>query len=643
MENERVITIHTVQGGKEHFGEYDHSTHLLDYLTRHTPFTLQAPCGGKGRCGKCKIQILSGTPSPVTDTERALLRPEELSAGIRLACLTRPETDLSISLEGEKKLEGNKSFLFSHPLPVDGSLRTLVLELVPPSLEDQRSDHSRLLSALATERLQVPIHLLPDLPQVVREGNWRITLISHKNQLLSILPGAALADPEARICGVAVDIGTTTVATYLFDLHTGEHIDTQSELNAQGVFGADVISRIQYALEGPDNLKRLQEKILTQIDTLIHKMASRTGIQSSRICLACIVGNPTMIHLALGLNPKYIAEAPFIPVTTEPLLALGRDFGLSLSSGGVVRFPPAVSAYVGSDILAGVVASGMAEAVIGGETVVSKTAPQARETGSKSLPALPSLLIDIGTNGEIVLATRDRFIACSTAAGPAFEGAQITCGVGGVAGAINRVFRTKTPGFSTILDAPPLGFSGAGVVDLLAILLDMGIVDETGRILTLEEAKRHDHPFAGWLVTYDEEPAFQLVPEEKSGTGMPILLTQQDIREIQLAKAAIAAGIRTLLNASSLSFSDIRALFLAGGFGNYLDPRSAARIGLIPKELQGKIQSIGNAAGMGASLALLSEKTFSLFQEVKERTTYIELSSSSEFQELYVEEMLFPT
>jgi len=621
MVTQRAITIHTIQDGKEHFGEYGTSAHLLDYLSKQTPFTLQAPCGGKGRCGKCRIQILSGTPSPVTDAERALLRPEELAQGIRLACLTRAEGDLSIQLEGSKRPIGNKSFLFSHPLPVDGSLRTLVLELVPPSLEDQRSDHSRLLSALATEALEIPPSLLREVPQVLREGNWRTTLLLQKNRILSLLSGT----PLGKTCGVAIDIGTTTVAAYLFDLYTGEHLDSQSELNAQGVFGADVISRIQFSLEGPANLTQLQEKILTQIDGMIHQMARRTGVHQSEICLACMVGNPTMIHLALGLSPRYIAEAPFIPVTTEPLLLPARDLRLSLSAGAILRVPPAVSAYVGSDILAGVVASDMAKAIQAGSSV-------------------PSLLIDIGTNGEIVLAHGDRLVACSTAAGPAFEGAQIACGVGGVAGAIDRVSKAGDElSYTTILESPPLGFCGAGIVDLLALLLDAGIVDETGRMLTREEAAREGHPLAERLISYDEEPAFQLVGAEKSATGMPILLTQQDVREIQLAKAAIAAGIRTLLKGSGLSFGDIQTLYLAGGFGNYLDPRSAARIGLIPKELGGKIQSVGNAAGMGASLALLSEKTFFLFQQVRERTSYIELSSSAEFQELYVEEMLFPT
>ncbi len=666
MDTQRAITIHTTQDGREHFGEYGSSVSLLDYLSKHTPFTLHAPCGGKGKCGKCKIRILDGDPSPITEAEQTLLRPDELSAGIRLACVTKPETDLFISLEGEKKLQGNKSFLFPHPLPVDGSLRTLVLELIPPSLEDQRSDHSRLLSALVTEGLEIPIDLLPDLPHVLREGQWRATLIAHKNRVLSILPGAPAEIPtsklSSRIFGAAVDIGTTTVAAYLFDLHTGEHLDSQSELNAQGAFGGDVISRIQYALEGPDNLKRLQEKILTQIDELIHRMAIRTGIPPAQICMACIVGNPTMIHLALGLNPKYIAEAPFIPVTTEPLLIPARELGLSISSGGIVRIPPAVSAYVGSDILAGVVASGMAD----GST---PPVPQPRLSSSfashvsrfsDSPLAFPALLIDIGTNGEIVLGIGDRFIACSTAAGPAFEGAQITCGMGGVAGAIDKVIRgtmssnsevsqglmftssTKhNLSFTTILNAPPVGFCGAGIVDLLAILLEAGIVDETGRMLSQEEGKRQGHPFAEWLITHEDEPAFILVPADKSGTGMPILLTQQDVREIQLAKAAISAGIRTLLKKANLTFDEIRTLYLAGGFGNYLNPRSAVRIGLIPKELEGKIKSIGNAAGLGASLALLSEKIFSLFQQVRERTSYIELSSSSEFQELYVEEMMF--
>ncbi|MFQ3621198.1 MAG: ASKHA domain-containing protein [Spirochaetales bacterium] len=614
MDGTKSYTIWVLQKQKEHFGEYGASSHLLDYLSRHSPFSLRAPCGGKGRCGKCKIKVLEGTPSPVTEEEKALLSEEELQKGFRLACLTRPESDLTLALEEEIQLAGNKAVLLSSPLPVDDSLRSLVLELVPPSLEDQRSDHTRILSALKSEGIHLPYYLLQELPQVLRQGNWIVTLSYYKNQVLSLFPGTSME----QTCGVAIDLGTTTVAVYLFDLSTGQQIDAESELNAQEAFGADVISRIQFALEQPENLPFLKEKIQTQINSLIVRMCQRNHIRPIQICMFCLVGNPTMIHLALGLPPQYIAEAPFIPVTTEPLLYPAREFGWSFAPGGVVRIPPSVSAYVGSDILAGALAAGMDK---GGGT---------------------SILIDLGTNGEIFLSQGGRFLACSTAAGPAFEGAELTCGMGGVAGAIDKVTKKDSSiTFTTILSQPPLGFCGAGVVDILALLLEEGLVDDTGRLLSREEAEKAHHPFSPYIVPYEGEPALQLVPADLSATGLPIVFTQQDIREIQLAKAAIAAGIHTLLGTARLSFSDIDTLYIAGGFGNYLNPASALRIGLIPKELQGKIQSLGNAAGLGAAMALLSEDAFARMQAIKERTTYIELSSSLEFQDCYVEQMLF--
>jgi uncharacterized 2Fe-2S/4Fe-4S cluster protein (DUF4445 family) len=615
MEEQKPITIHTAQNGREHFGEYGSCRNLLEYLLKKTPFRLPALCGGKGVCGKCRITVVSGSSSPPTTEERKLILPEALERGVRLACLTVPESDLSIRLEEEKELVGNKEDKFGISLPVDRSIHSVVVELPPPSLDDQRSDHTRLLSSPSLKGIEFPPALLQELPKVLREGNWAVTLQVLNHRVLSLHSESKLVD----MYGVAVDIGTTTVAVYLFNLNTGEHLGTCSELNAQQVFGADVISRIQFAQEGLKNLRTLQEKILMQIDSMILHLAKINKLRYTTICLATIVGNPTMVHLALGLPPENIAQAPFIPVTTESLSLSPGELGLSLSPGGIVLIPPAVSAYVGSDILASVLASGMAE--------------DADTT---------ALLIDIGTNGEIVLSDEGRFTACSTAAGPAFEGAEISCGVGGIAGAINSVKPGKEIAFTTILNRAPLGVCGAGIVDLLALLLEAGLVDETGRMLTREEAIHKHLSFASQLTTVEGEPAFELVPARESDTGMPLLLTQQDVREIQLAKAAIAAGIRTLLNRMELPYAQIQAFYLAGGFGNYLNPSSAIRIGLMPRELEGKIRSIGNAAGKGAALSLVSEKAYSLFRSIKDRTKYIELSSSPDFQELYIDEMMFP-
>ncbi|MBP7495376.1 MAG: 2Fe-2S iron-sulfur cluster binding domain-containing protein, partial [Spirochaetales bacterium] len=309
MKEQKPITIHTVQNGREHFGEYGSCRNLLEYLSKNTPFRLTALCGGKGVCGKCRITVVSGSPSAPTTEERKLILPEALERGVRLACLTVPESDLSIRLEGEKELFGNKEDRFGTPLPVDRSIHSVVVELPPPSLDDQRSDHTRLLSSPSLKGIEFPPALLKELPKVLREGNWTVALQVLDHQVLSFHSGSKLVDAY----GVAVDIGTTTVAVYLFNLNTGEHLGTLSELNAQQVFGADVISRIQFAQEGLKNLRTLQEKILMQIDSMILHLAKINNLRSTTICLATIVGNPTMIHLALGLPPENIAQAPFIP------------------------------------------------------------------------------------------------------------------------------------------------------------------------------------------------------------------------------------------------------------------------------------------------------------------------------------------
>jgi uncharacterized 2Fe-2S/4Fe-4S cluster protein (DUF4445 family) len=423
-----------------------------------------------------------------------------------------------------------------------------------------------------------------------------------------------------------VDIGTTTVAAYLMDLSTGKNLAVVSGMNAQEVYGADVITRIQHASSSPKNLRLLREKIRGQIDTMIEDLAEKSGIKKDRIYLLTIAGNTTMLHLVLGIPPKNIASAPFISVSTEMISIRAEELDIGIAPGGILIVLPAVSGYVGSDIVAAVLASGMQES-----------------------PEL-SLLIDIGTNGEIVMGNRDRLAACSTAAGPAFEGAEIRCGVGGTAGAVNRVSASNTAGpnagktitYTTISGKPPIGICGSGIVDLLAALLDAGIVEDTGRMLDRLEAEKAGLAFAEYLGETDGEPSLILIPEEKTGTGLPIVFTQKDVREIQLAKAAIAAGVRTLTENLGAAFKDIKTLYLAGGFGSYIDKDGAARIGLFPAELADKVKVIGNAAGKGEVMALLATGERRKCMEIREMTEYIELSSSPVFQDYYIEEMTFP-
>jgi uncharacterized 2Fe-2S/4Fe-4S cluster protein (DUF4445 family) len=402
----------------------------------------------------------------------------------------------------------------------------------------------------------------------------------------------------------------------LLDLNTGETVDVISDLNAQGSFGADVISRINHTMTNQNGLQALHKKILDQLNKMITALSDRTGIALDKIYTGVFAGNTTMIHLFLGIKPENIAAAPFISVTTEGHTVPSEDIGLVVN--GTAAVLPGLSGYVGADITAAVLSSGMME--------------------KEEL----SLLIDIGTNGEIVLGSSEKIVACSTAAGPAFEGAHIRHGVGGVAGAVNTA-SDSSDGMSvtTILGKKPIGICGSGLVDILAVLIKAGVVEDTGRMIGKDESSSVSPAFADLLTEEDGEPAFIVVPEEKTARDEAILFTQKDVREVQLAKAAIAGGIQTLLKFSGKKVEDIGTLYLAGGFGSFIDKRSAVAIGLLPHQLEDKIKVIGNAAGKGAVMACISRKQAAFCSKIKTRASYVELSSSPEFQEAYVENMYF--
>jgi uncharacterized 2Fe-2S/4Fe-4S cluster protein (DUF4445 family) len=615
MAEQNKLTLHVRRDGRENFGEFGNCLNLLEYINTKTPFNLSAPCAGKGRCGKCRVTITGGTVSPLGEEEKKLLSEKEIARGVRLACMTRPLSDVVIELDEEKAGVGNKSSALTEKMEVLPFLHKDLVTLSAPDLHDQTSDHTRLLGSPETPVKHYPLRVLKQIPEALRNGGYTVTLCREGDTALAVEPG----DTRKESYGVAVDIGTTTVASYILDLSTGKNLDVISALNAQEIYGADVISRINHTMTSPEGLKKLQDKITDQIDSMVRTLAARNGINPDRIYTVVIAGNTTMVHLVLGLPPKNIAAAPFISVTTEPLSLPAADLSLSIAPGGTVYVLPSVSGYVGADIVAAVLASGMAD--------------------SEPL----SLLIDIGTNGEIVLGNRDRLVCCSTAAGPAFEGAHVRNGVGGIAGAVNKVrMQEGFISFTTIQNGRPLGICGSGIVDLLSILIHYGIVDETGRMLSRAEApEKTPKDLLEGMIDFEGEPAFLLVPEEETGLGSPILLTQKDVREIQLAKAAIAAGVDTLAKKIGVNLDDIEVLYLAGGFGSYLHKTSAAGIGLLPRELHDRVQTLGNAAGKGAAMALLSLRAREKCEVIRRKAEYIELSSSPEFQDAYIERMFF--
>lgn len=587
---------------------------LMDVF-HHNNIYIEAPCGGKGICGKCKVRVLEGKVSDITALESKYLSQKEKQDGYRLACMTKILGDVQVAIKGQ--LEGAQivSTGLDYSVDISPGITKKYVQLDVPTVDDQRDDLKRLAQTIGIENPYIHISILRKLPQILRDSEFKVTVAYDGSRILDVEMG----DNSRKAYGVAIDIGTTTVVCYLMDLTTGQQVDILSGLNAQRPYGGDVISRIQHAMEGSDGLNRLREAIVNQISDLINELARKNDISIDHIYNITIAGNTIMGHLLLGIDPKHIAAAPFTPGTTQAEVYDAHDLGLKLGTASRIFLLPHISGYVGADVVAGILASGMDK--------------------SKDL----SLIIDIGTNGEIVLGNRDKIVCCSTAAGPAFEGANIRHGMGGVSGAINNIMLDNGDlKYTTIDNKPPLGICGSGIVDALAVLLDAGIVDETGRLLDRDEIQSDmGQKLADRLTEMDDLPAFIIADSKSSGTGEPIVITQKDIREIQLAKAAIAAGIKVLINKMGKGIEEIANLYLAGGFGSYIDKRNACRIGLIPAELQHRIIAIGNSAGTGAMLSLLSLEQYKRTSIIKEMAEYVELSSTIEFQNEYVDSMYF--
>lgn len=392
--------------------------------------------------------------------------------------------------------------------------------------------------------------------------------------------------------GIAVDIGTTTVVLYLMNLTTGVMIDVAAFLNPQAAYGHDVISRISYTIEHADGLHELRQKIVNAISKAIIELCNQAQIRPENIYKMTVAGNTTMLHLLAGISPSSIAFAPFTPAFTEQKTFRASEFGFPMEPGAIVILFPSLSGYVGGDIVSGMAATGFAD--------------------SNGF----SLFIDIGTNGEMAIGNRDVIYTCATAAGPAFEGATISCGIGGVEGALSSY---RNGEYKTIGNAKVTGICGSGLIDIVADLINKERIDMTGYM----------------------ESNYLIERQESTGVDHDIVLTPQDVREVQLAKAAIAAGIAVLMGVAKAGFDDIDALYLAGGFGNYMDADSAMRIGLLPPQLKGKIIPVGNSAGTGARLLLTSTFFQREIDAVLARSQYIELSMRQDFNDAYVNQMMF--
>lgn len=586
-----------------------------------------SPCGGKGTCGKCKVFVVSGSCGALSEAETALLSESEIAGGCRLACMAVPSGPLEVLVPAGSSEQLGKGawekdfsrFAGEH----DGWIGKKAVELEAPSMDDQRSELSRLLGRLPGYLPAPDLRLLAGLKASLAEDTRIVTAVTERDtgdggRIVAVEP----RNTSSRMYGCAVDIGTTTVAVYLADLEKNIPFDSVSRSNRQASRGADVISRIGFCMEG--GLRELSETVRTQLREMISLVARRNGIRPDEIYRVSIVGNSTMIHLLTETDPSGIAAAPFIPVFTEELRVPAAALDLGVHPAAAAYIVPALSAYVGGDIVAGILSSGIMD--------FEGTA----------------LFLDIGTNGEIILKHEGTYIACSTAAGPAFEGARIRWGMGGENGAVDSFSYSGGFRYTTIAGEAPAGICGAGLVDIIALLLQKGVIDRKGKLLSREELEREHEgggseieDFLARLSARDGKPVFIVAEKDETAVQEDIYVSRKDVREVQLAKAAIAAGIESLLDSAGIDMSGVDTLYLAGGFGSYVHKESAAALGLIPESMAEKTQVVGNAAGKGALHALFSRKACGAFSRILERTRYIELSGHPGFNTLFMKHIQF--
>jgi len=577
---------------------------------------IDSTCGGHGTCKKCKVQVTSGSV-PVSRLDVRAFGAEELRAGWRLACLAQASGDLAIDVPALQTRPKAATVGVGRQVILRPAVQKRYVELAEATLADQRSDLERLFAAMDDLELRVDLDVLRSLGRTLRAHDYRVTAVVSEDVLIDVEPG----DTTAARWAVAFDLGTTTVVATLLDLATGTPVAVRSRLNKQQPFGADVITRISATMMDPAKLELLRDLAHETLDELAQGVCTDAGIDPAKVYDMAIAGNVTMTQLALGIDPEPVGVAPFIPATRSYDNVLAVDFGVRIHPRARAAVFPALGAYVGGDIVAGVLATGM---------------DRDRRT---------RLFIDVGTNCEIVLGNRDRLLATAAPAGPAFEGSAIRCGMRAAEGAI-EVVKIEDDGITlqVIGDVEPAGLCGSGLVDAVAELVRTTLLDASGRFVPDERAATLLPRLANRLTTYDGERVFVLYWRGEIGDcSDAVFLSQRDVRELQFAKASIATGWTLLMEEYGVEPADISQVMLAGSFGTYLSAASAVRIGLVPTLPLMRIVSAGNVAGEGAKMALLSLQERAGARALLEEVEYVELSDRSDFNDRFIGELSFPT
>ncbi|NLO32191.1 MAG: DUF4445 domain-containing protein [Candidatus Hydrogenedentes bacterium] len=598
-------------------------TSLLDLL-RRTDLSLNQSCGGVGSCGKCRVRFLGDAPTP-GDKDMRLLTPEERHEGWRLGCQVRFYTDAEVELpassQGTGRLQIQSFGRQSESRTVDGETRKYFLRLPPPSMADNQADLLRLESSLREasaagledNSLYASAAVLQRLGERLRAHNFEGSVTLRGNELIDFEGG----DTRTQCYGIAFDIGTTSLVGALLHLETGESIAEAACLNPQTRYGDDVLSRIAFASSGNDALLEMQDCLLERIREMILQICDEARVQKDHVYALVFTGNTTMSHLAAGFSPASLGVAPFVPLYARGVTLSAADLALPVHDHAQVYLLPVISGFVG------------------GDTVTAMVAAEIDEQPG------PVLMVDIGTNGELVLADGARMLAASTAAGPAFEGARISCGMRAVEGAVEHINISDDVYLQVVGGKAPIGLCGSGLIDLCGELLKIGCLTADGRLLSVEEAPKNLPPKVARRLQRDSQgrPEFVFLETQEKRLSF----TQNDARELQLAVAAIRAGMTLLLRHAGLQVEDLHGIYIAGGFGSYINRENAQRIALFPTEVHTeKIQFPGNLAFSGAQWVLLSKKARQQAEDLARRAEHIELSQDPDFALEFAMATLFP-
>lgn len=565
---------------------------------------IDAPCGQVGKCGKCRVIVKEGLCGEMSEHERKLLKPEEIAAGVRLSCETVPLGPVTVEIpETSRNMANRKAAAeLRRPIAAKPYTRKVCVQVPPPSVteRDFRDDLTRLRQALP-EIGSVDLDAARGLHAALSAGQHVVTAVLAGDRLIAVEPG----DTTHAHYGLALDIGTTTLVGYLINLRTGEEAALSSQPNPQAAYGADVISRIEYAMCDGEKVETLRQTVTRAVNTILHSVARDAHIAAGQIYEMMVVGNTCMSHLFLGIDPLSLGHAPYTPTLTDSMDLPAAELGLAMHPRGRVRTLPNIAGFVGADTV-GMLAAGDLE----------------RRTGLH-------VAVDIGTNAEVIFSQDGRLSACSTAAGPAFEGAKISQGMRAQPGAIDAVTIGDDIFIHTIGDKPAQGICGSGIIDALGELRRVGMLEASGRFADPEDLPHLPEALRARMT----DDGVVLAWAKESGNGHDIVLTQQDVREIQLVKAAIYAGIATLLQKVGHTPEELDGLHIAGAFGTYITKEHAVGIGLIPNIPLEKLNFLGNGAGIGAKMALISQDEYAAVCAAARKVEYVELAGDETFRD----------